>query len=192
MSGRLLRCTCAGGLAVCLLGLAWLPTAPPAGAEPCLSPFVKRIDRPEKYLYVFCVDADAKDNDFFIVIDVDRKSKRYGTIIHQLDLGSNGNETHHFGFTDDRTHIGGCSLFSNRIFVINVADDPAKPKVVKSFDSTSQSGLTGPHSPYALPGRMMISFLGGKDGGLPAGLAEYTNDGELIGQFVLPKDEPYG
>src|SRR5262249_13887314 len=85
-------------------GLLWLGTGGPAGGEPCLSPFVKRLDRPEKYLYVFCVDADAKDNDFLIVIDVDRKSPQYGKITYRLDLGSAGNETHHFGFTDDRTH----------------------------------------------------------------------------------------
>src|SRR5947209_9916266 len=126
MSRSLLRTLGTGGLAACLLGLLWSQTTPPAGAETCLSPFVKRLDRPEKYLYVFCVDADAKDNDFLIVVDVEKKSKNYGKIIHQLDLGSSGNETHHFGFTDDRTHIWGCSLLSNRIFVINVADDPSK------------------------------------------------------------------
>jgi selenium-binding protein 1 len=186
---RHLRLACLGSLAISLGVLLALPHAP---AETCLSPFVKRIDRPEKYLYVFCVDADARDNDFFIVIDTDSKSKSYGKIIHQLDLGSKGNETHHFGFTDDRTHIWGCSLFSNRIFVINVADDPAKPKLVKSFDSSASAGLTGPHSPYALPGRMMISFLGGKDGGLPAGLAEYDNDGTFIRTIAMPKGAPYG
>jgi selenium-binding protein 1 len=175
-----------------LAALAALLALAPASAETCLSPYVKRIDRPEKFLYVFCVDADAKDNDFFIVIDVDRTSKKYGKIIHQLDLGSRGNETHHFGFTDDRTHIWGCSLFSNRIFVINVADDPAKPRLVKSFDSSAKSGFTGPHSPYALPGRMLISYLGGKGGGLPAGLAEYDNDGTFIRSIPMPKGAPYG
>jgi selenium-binding protein 1 len=160
--------------------------------ETCLSPFVKRLDRPEKYLYVFCVDADGKDNDFLLTIDVNLESEGYGKILNQLDLGSSGNETHHFGYTDDRTHIWGCSLFSNRIFVINVADDPAKPKLVKTLDSLEKSGLTGPHSPYALPGRMLISFLGGKDGGLPAGLAEFRNDGTFIRALPLPKDAPYG
>ena len=29
-------------------------------AETCLSPYAKRLDRPEKYLYLFCVDADAQ------------------------------------------------------------------------------------------------------------------------------------
>ena len=45
---------------------------------------------------------------------------------------------------------------------------------------------------YALPGRMLISFLGGKDGGLPAGLAEFTNDGQVHPPFDLPADAPYG
>src|SRR5215469_3290206 len=169
-------------------GLLAVATAP---AETCLSPFVKRLDRPEKYLYVYCVDADAKDHDFLAVIDVDSKSPKYGKIIYQLDLGSSGNETHHFGFTDDRTHIWGCSLFSNRIFVIDVATDPARPRLVKSFDSSEKTGFTGPHSPYALPGRMLLSFLGGKDGGLPAGLAEFNNDGTFIRRLDLPKDAPY-
>ena len=156
---------CLGAALALFAGLLAIASAP---AETCLSPFVKKLDRPEKYLYVFCVDADAKDNDFLAVLDVQLESPNYGKIIHQLDLGSSGNETHHFGFTDDRTHIWGCSLFSSRIFVINVADDPAKPRLVKSFDSSEKSGFTGPHSPYALPGRMLISYLGGKDGGLPA------------------------
>jgi selenium-binding protein 1 len=176
-----------GAVLICLLCLA------AADAETCLSPFVKRLDRPEKFLYVFCVDADAKDNDFLAVIDVDMDSPRYGQIIYQLDLGSSGNETHHFGFTDDRTHIWGCSLFSGRIFLIDVASNPARPKLVKVLDDvTEKSGLSGPHSPYALPGRMLISFLGGKDGGLPAGLAEFTNDGKFIRRLDLPKEAPYG
>ncbi len=161
-------------------------------AETCLSPFVKRLGRPEKLLYVFCVDADAKDNDFLAVIDVNLDSAKYGQMIYQLDLGSSGNETHHFGYTDDRTHIWGCSLFSSRIFLIDVASDPAKPRVAKVLqDIPGQAGFTGPHSPYALPGRMLVSFLGAKDGGLPAGLAEFTNDGQLVRRLELPKDAPY-
>ncbi|HTU93252.1 MAG TPA: selenium-binding protein SBP56-related protein, partial [Gemmataceae bacterium] len=181
-------CIVMAGTAILFAGLLGLAIAP---AETCLSPFVKRLDRPEKYLYVFCVDADAKDNDFLAVIDVDASSPRYGQILYQLDLGSAGNETHHFGFTDDRTHIWGCSLFSNRLFVIDVAGDPARPKLVKAFDSAQVTGLTGPHSSYALPGRMLISYLGGKDGSIPAGLAEFENNGKFIRKFELPKDAPY-
>src|SRR5262249_24883481 len=105
------------GVALLLGGL--LSLAGLAPAETCMSPFVKRLDRPETLLIVFCVDADAKDNDFLAVIDVDMDSSSYGKILYQLDLGSSGNETHHFGYTDDRTHIWGCSLFSSRVFVID-------------------------------------------------------------------------
>ncbi len=74
-----------------------------------------------------------------------------------------------------------------------MATDPAKPKLVKTLeDVTQKTGLTGPHSPYALPGRMLISFLGNKDGGLPAGLAEFNNDGTFIRRIDLPRDAPYG
>ncbi len=181
------------GLVVVLAAQAVLLLAlDSADAETCLSPFVKRLDGPEKVLYVFCVDADAKDHDFLAVIDVQPESPQYGKIVYQLDLGSSGNETHHFGFTDDRTHIWGCSLFSSRIFIIDVASNPTRPKLVKVLDNIpGVTGLTGPHSPYALPGRMLLSFLGGKDGGLPAGLAEFTNDGQFIRRLDLPPDAPY-
>src|SRR5436309_7764603 len=85
------------GLSVVLSGLL----SGPAAAETCLSPFVKRLDRPEKFLYVFCLDAAAKEHDFLAVIDVDRQSQQFGKITYKLDLGSSGNETHHFGYTDD-------------------------------------------------------------------------------------------
>src|SRR2546426_6748399 len=131
-------------------------------AETCLSPFVKRLDRPEKFLYVFCVDADAKDHDFLAVIDVDLDSPKYGRMIYQLDLGSAGNETHHFGFTDDRTHIWGCSLFSSRLFLIDVASNPARPKLVKVMeDVPDKTGFASPHSPYAFPYRLLFRFLSG-------------------------------
>src|ERR1700687_1734343 len=177
MKRLLFRCVLIIGLAL----FAALFLDVPAEAKTCLPPFVKRLDRPEKYLYVFCVDADAKDNDFLAVIDVEPESKQYGKILYQLDLGSSGNETHHFGFTDDRTHIWGCSLFSSRVFIIDVADNPAKPKLERVLDELpKETGLSGPHSPYALPGRMLLSCLGDKEGGLPAGLAEFTNDGKFV------------
>ncbi|MDB5350703.1 MAG: 56kDa selenium binding protein [Planctomycetota bacterium] len=163
-----------------------------AMAETCLSPYVKRLDRPEKYLYLFCVDADAKDNDFVAVIDVDPASKTFSKIIHTVDLGSRGNETHHWGYTDDRTRIWAGGLLSSKIWILDVATDPAKPRIEKVLETIPEvTGLTGPHTYYALPGRMLLSFLGAKDGGLPAGMAEFTNDGRFIRRIDQPKDAPY-
>jgi selenium-binding protein 1 len=129
-------------VAVGLASAVWLPVR----AETCLSPFVKRLERPEKYLYLFCVDADAKDNDFLAVIDVSPDSATFGTIINTLDLGTKGNETHHFGYTDDRRRIWAGGLFSSRIWLIDVATDPAKPRIEKVLENVSGIGdrrLTG-------------------------------------------------
>jgi selenium-binding protein 1 len=175
-------------VAVGLASAVWLPVR----AETCLSPFVKRLERPEKYLYLFCVDADAKDNDFLAVIDVSPDSAAFGTIINTLDLGTKGNETHHFGYTDDRRRIWAGGLFSSRIWLIDVATDPAKPRIEKVLENIKDvSGLSGPHSYYALPGRMLITFLGSAIGGLPAGMAEFTNDGKFIRRIDHPSDAPY-
>ena len=176
-----------------LAALAMLAAPTPAAAETCLSPFVKRLDRPEKYLYLFCVDADAKDNDFVAVIDVDPGSSTYSRIIHTVDLGSKGNETHHWGYTDDRTRIWAGGLASSRIWILDVATDPARPRIEKVLeDVPSRTGLSGPHTYYALPGRMLLSFLGAADGGLPAALAEFTNDGRFIRRIDQPEEAPYG
>ncbi len=74
-----------------------------------------------------------------------------------------------------------------------MATDPAKPRIEKVLDDIpAVSGLSGPHTYYALPGRMLLSFLGAGDGGLPAGLAEFTNDGKFIRRIDQPADAPYG
>jgi len=161
-------------------------------AEPCLSPYVKRLAGPEKYLYVFAVDADAKDNDFLAVIDVSLASPSYGRLLTTMDLGSAGNEPHHMGFTDDRTKIWAGTLFGKQLFIIDVGTDPAKPRIVKTIDDiTAATGLHGPHTYYALPGRMLVTFLSSADGAPPGGLAEFTNDGQFIRAWKNPASGPY-
>lgn len=161
-------------------------------AEVCHSPFISYLTKPEKYLYVMAMDADAKDNDFIAVIDVDLASANYGKIINTVDLGSKGNETHHMGFTDDRTHIWAGGLFSSRIWIIDVASDPAHPKIVKVIEDTTKiTGFAAPHTFYAIPGRMLITFTSKADGTAPGGLAEFTNDGKFVRTIPLPKDAPY-
>lgn len=173
-------------LALVLFGVA------SAFAEVCHSPFISYLTKPEKYLYVMAVDADAKNNDFIAVIDVDLASPTYGKIINTVDLGSKGNETHHMGFTDDRTHIWAGGLFSSRIWIIDVASDPSHPKIVKVIENTTKiTGLAAPHTFYAIPGRMLITFTSKADGTAPGGLAEFTNDGKFIRTIPLPKDAPY-
>src|SRR5438093_11497594 len=167
--------------------LAVIATAGAAVAEVCLSPWVKRLAGPEKYLYVYAVDADAKDNDFLAVVDVNLASPTYGRVVNTVDLGSAGNEPHHMGFTDDRTKIWAGTLLSKRLFILDTATDPAKPRIVTTIDDIgAQTGLHGPHTYYALPGRMLITFLSSADGNPPGGLAESTTAGQRTAGSKTP------
>jgi selenium-binding protein 1 len=77
------------------------------------------------------------------------------------------------------------------MFIFDVHTDPAKPKLVKTItDFVAKSGgVVGPHSTYALPGRILITGLSNnKDHGGRTGLVEYTNDGEYITTHWTPTD----
>ena len=95
------------------------------------------------------------------------------------------------GYTDDRTKIWAASLNTNRFFIFDVAADPMAPRLIRTIDNAAQlTGLTGPHTPYAIPGRMLISMASGPDGTGPGGIAEFTNDGDFIASHRTP-NHPY-
>jgi methanethiol oxidase len=176
---------------VALAALAMSALGAIARADICQSPFEKTLDRPEKILYVWCLGTGNND-DSMAVVDVDPASKTYGKILNTIDLGSKDNETHHFGFTDDRRYIFGATLFTSKLFIFDVATDPAAPKLIKTIDFKKVTGLTSPHSLYALPGRMLITSLGNKNDDVPAGFAEFTNAGKYIRTVHMPNSAPYG
>lgn len=155
-------------------------------AETCLSPYVKGLRDPEKVLYVWTLPPSA-GRDYLAVIDADLTSPGYGKILHKVEVDSVGNEAHHMGFTDDRTRIWTAGLNSNRLFIFDVGRDPMKPVLIKTVDRVAElTGLTGPHTPYAIPGRMLISMSSGPDGTGDGGIAEFTNDGEFIASHKTP------
>lgn len=153
-----------------------------SAAETCISPYIKALKQPEKVMYLWALPASAgAGEDFLAVIDVSLASATYGKILKKIPVGSAGNEAHHIGFTDDRTKIWAASLNTSRMFIFDVGEDPMSPKLVKVIDNVPQlTGLTGPHTPYAIPGRMVISMASGPDGTGPGGLAEFTNDGRFV------------
>ena len=98
-------------------------------------------------------------SDKLVTIDVDPGSKTYGKVVHQLSVGGRG-EAHHMGFTDDRKYLWAGRLDDNKIFVFDVGTNPAKPKLVNTItDFARRPGYVGPHTFYALPGRMLIQAL---------------------------------
>ena len=164
--------------------------AGPLHSETCLSPYIKGLKSPEKVMYLWTLPV-AEGPDYLSVIDVNVASPTYGKILKKVEVGSKGNEAHHMGYTDDRAKIWAASLNSNRFFIFEVGADPMNPKLVRTIDDVAKvTGLSGPHTPYAIPGRILVSMASGPDGTGPGGISEFTNDGDFIASYKT-NDHPY-
>jgi selenium-binding protein 1 len=160
--------------------------------ETCNSPYIsKLIKGQEDYVYVWALGVEGLGDGFdkLVTVDVNPKSKSYGKVVHSLSTGARV-EAHHMGFTDDRRHIWAGGLSDNRIWVFDIATDPAKPKLVQTIaDLGEKSGYLGPHTYYALPGRMLVQALSNtKDKGGRTGMALYNNKGQFIASYAMPTE----
>jgi selenium-binding protein 1 len=160
------------------------------GDETCNSPYIaKLIKGQEDYVYVWALGVEGlgDGSDKMVTVDVDPKSKTYGKVLSQVSVGGRG-EAHHMGFTDDRRQIWAGGLAGSDVYVFDIATDPAKPKLVKTItDLASKTGYIGPHTYYALPGRMVVQALSNdKDKGGVTGMAIYNNNGDFIASYPMP------
>src|SRR5579883_1226479 len=125
----------------------------------------------------------------WVMIDADPGSKTYGKVISSVSVGGRG-EAHHMGFTDDRKYLWAGRLDDSKIFIFDTGTDPAHPKLVKTIaDFSDKTGYIGPHTFYAIPGRMVIGALSNtktRDG--VTGLAVYSNGGEFLSAHPIPAD----
>lgn len=157
------------------------------------SVFVKNLKagEHEKLLYVWTRDADGKESDFLSVVDADPKSGTYGKIVSMVPTGSAANEAHHFGYTANADRILGAGMFTNKLFVYDVATNPRSPKLINTVD-LNPTGYSGPHTMYAIPGGVMLAMLGKVDGGGPGALVEIDNDGKFKQAWpvVRPDGQP--
>jgi methanethiol oxidase len=182
-------------ITLALLSAIVLASAPAGADETCQSPYMLKITGQEDYVYVWTLGVPEQGiaSDSLVTIAVRPGAPDYGKVVSRLEVGSI-NEAHHGGLTDDRRTLWLGGLTSNRIFLVDVATDPAKPKLIKTLENVGEltNGLLGPHGFYALPGRMLIPFLSNKDGTGATGMALFTNDGEFITAYRMPTDAPYG
>jgi selenium-binding protein 1 len=176
-----------------------LPALTPAVAiadETCNSPYLaKLIKGQEDYLHVWTLGVDklGDGRDKLVTIDVNPKSKRYGKVVHSVSVPGKRGEAHHMGFTDDRRYLWAGGLDDSRIHVFDVGTDPTKPRLVKTIANFTKTGYVGPHTFYALPGRMLVAGLSNtKDNGGVTGLAMYNNRGDVIATKDLPTGEVGG
>lgn len=160
--------------------------------ETCASPYMAKITGQEDFVYVWTLGVEGlgDEQDKLVTVDVNPKSKQYGKVIASLSVGGR-NEAHHADFTDDRRFLWAGGLDTSKIFVFDVHSDPAKPKLVRTLTTfvADSGGVVGPHSFYALPGRMMVTGLSNnKDHGGRTALVEYSNEGEYMATHWMPTD----
>jgi len=176
-----------------VLAIALPLVALPVGAdETCMSPYMAKITGQEDFIYVWTLGqegvGDAQDK--LVTVDARPGSESYGKVVHSLSVGGR-NEAHHSGLTDDRMYLWAGGLDTNKIFVFDVHSDPAKPKLHTTIEDlvAKSGGVVGPHTHYALPGRMLITGLSNnKDHGGRTALVEYTNEGKYLATHWMPTD----
>lgn len=183
------------GACLLLAAALWLP-APATADETCMSPYMAKIVGQEDFVYVWTLGAEGvgDEQDKLVTVDVNPSSPDYGKVVHSLSVGGR-NEAHHSGLTDDRHYLWASGLDTSRIFIFDVHSDPAKPKLHKTIDDfvAKSGGVVGPHTNYALPGRMLLTGLSNdKDHGGRTALVEYSNSGEYISTHWMPTDDNLG
>ena len=164
------------------------------------SPREAMVAPPEEFLYVACLHegtgVDAPD--FLAVVDAER-----GEVISELPMPTVGDELHHFRWNrcssachgPDRSHLIMPGFRSSRINVVNVADDPRKPrieKVIEPAELVAKTGYTRPHTVHCMPGdNIVISTLGDADGNRSGGFAVLdAHTFELKGRWENGGEKP--
>jgi len=166
---------------------------PAKADETCQSPYMAKITGQEQFIYVWTlgVEGMGDGSDKLVTVDVRPGSETYGKVINHVSVGGR-HEAHHAGLTDDRHYLWASGLDTSQIFIFDVQTDPSNPKLVRTIDNfvKKSGGVVGPHTFYALPGRMMISGLSNdQDHGGKTALVEYTNEGKYIATHWMPTDK---
>lgn len=164
--------------------------------ETCQSPYMPKIVGQEDYIYVWTLGVkgwgDGKDK--LVTVGANPAAPDYGKVISVYSLDGRS-EAHHGGFNDDRTRLWVGGLDTSDIYVFDVETDPARPKLVRKIDDfvEASGGVVGPHTFYALPGRLLITGLSNAhDRGGRTALVEYNNEGKFVRTVWMPDEAPYG
>jgi selenium-binding protein 1 len=156
------------------------PNQPSGPASFYASPAEALEAPPEELLYLACLHqgTGVERPDFVAVVDAER-----GRVVHETPMPFVGDELHHFGWNrcssachgPDRSHLIVPGFRSSRIHILNVADDPRRPrveKVIERDELVRATGLTRPHTVHCMPGEnILISMLGDAEGNGTCGFA---------------------
>ena len=163
-----------------------------AADETCNSPYMANLIKGQEdfvHVWTLGVAGLGDGNDKLVTIDANPKSKRYGKVVHKLSVPGRG-EAHHMGFTDDRRFLWAGRLDDSKIFVFDLRN-PQLPKLVRTLSNfADKTGFVGPHTFYAMPGRMLVAGLSNtKDHGGATGMVLYNNKGDVVEKIPMPVTE---
>ena len=110
----------------------------------------------EEFLYVACLhEGTGLDKpDFLAVVDAED-----GSIVHELPMPNAGDELHHFGWNrcssachgPDRSHLIVPGFRSSRVHVVDVSDDPRRPRIEKVIEPDELIRADRAHAPAHRP-----------------------------------------
>ncbi|HJV00129.1 MAG TPA: selenium-binding protein SBP56-related protein [Burkholderiaceae bacterium] len=174
-------------LPVLFAGLACLFAGLAVADETCNSPYMANLIKgQEDYIHVWTLGVAGlgDGSDKLVTVAVDPASPRYGKVVSTISVGGRG-DAHHMGFTEDRKYLWAGRLQDSKIFVFDVGSDPAHPRLVKTL--AEQTPYVGPHTFYALPGRMLVGYLSNaRDLGGATGMVVYNNKGDQVASYAMP------
>ena len=107
-----------------------------------------KITGQEDYVYVWTLGIDGVGDGSDKLVTIGANPKNAAATARSISSVSVGgrHEAHHGGFTDDRRYLWVGGLDDSKIFVFDVATDPAQPKLVKTIDTfvKDSGGVVGP------------------------------------------------
>jgi selenium-binding protein 1 len=179
-----------GILSFCAAAVIAAFACPTFADETCNSPYMSGLIKGQEdfvHVWTLGVPGMGDESDKMVTIDVNPASKTYGKVVHKISVGGRG-EAHHMGFTDDRKYLWAGGLDDSKIYVFDVGSNPSHPKLIKTIDDLpAKTGYAGPHTFYALPGRMLIGDLSNAaDKGGVTGMSVYNNKGDFIAKYDMP------
>ena len=141
----------------------------------------------EKLAYVAEFDPDRKKPDRLAVVDLDPKSSSYAQILNRIEVGTVGDELHHFGWNAcssclcpnaphphvERRYLIVPGLRSSNIHVLDTKPDPKAPKLVKTVKAAElaeRADYSRPHTVHCGPDGIYVTALGNAAGKGPGGI----------------------
>ena len=161
---------------------------------------------PETVAYVAVVNPKQDGRpDALAVVDVDRDSPAFGTVVDNVPMATAGDELHHFGWNAcsaalcpnaphphvQRRYLLMGGLRSSRLYVVDTATSSGRPEVVKTIEPETiaeKTGYSRLHTVHCGTDGIYVSALGAPDGGGPGGIMILDHDTfEPLGRWEIDR-----